>query len=257
MLREKMLNGKTIDKAEQAVGFLRIYAPSEGYWLAFSGGKDSITIKRLAEMAGVKFEAHYSVTTIDPPELVKFICKHHPDVIWNRPAKPFLVRLVEKGFPLRQRRWCCAEYKEAGGSGRVVVTGVRAEESFKRAGRKVFEQCYRDGTRSYVNPILNWTDGEVWEFIRQEGIPYCSLYGEGMRRLGCIMCPASDNQRAEASRWPGYAKQFRRAFVQLYDRKKNNGDVSIRRWANGNEMFDWWLNPRKTRHCPDQGVLFE
>ena len=42
-----------------------------GYWLAFSGGKDSIVLHRLAEMAGVKFDAHYGLTTIDPPELVQ------------------------------------------------------------------------------------------------------------------------------------------------------------------------------------------
>ena len=72
MLIENTLWGKR-DKVQIAIERLRQFEPDEGYYLAFSGGKDSITIYRLAEMAGVQFDAHYRVTTVDPPELVKFI----------------------------------------------------------------------------------------------------------------------------------------------------------------------------------------
>ena len=123
--------------SELAIARLREFEPSEGYYLAFSGGKDSVVLKALADAAGVKYDAHYSVTTIDPPELVRFIRKHHPEVHWERPSKPFLVRLPEKGFPLRQRRWCCEEYKEQGGTGRVVLTGIRAAESARRGKRRM------------------------------------------------------------------------------------------------------------------------
>ena len=54
------------DKVDKAILRLQTYEPPEGYWLAFSGGKDSVVIKALADMAGVKYEAHYSVTGIDP-----------------------------------------------------------------------------------------------------------------------------------------------------------------------------------------------
>lgn len=56
-------------RVDRAIDLLRMHEPSEGYWLAFSGGKDSIVIKKLAQLSGVKFEARYSNTTIDPPEL--------------------------------------------------------------------------------------------------------------------------------------------------------------------------------------------
>jgi len=79
------------DKVEEAIERLRVFEPPEGYFGAFSGGKDSCVIKELAGMVGVKVDWHYNVTTIDPPELIYFIRKHHSDVVWDRPEKPFLV----------------------------------------------------------------------------------------------------------------------------------------------------------------------
>lgn len=74
-LIEHNLFGK-IDKVQQAIDRFKAFEPEDGYYLAFSGGKDSVVIKRLAEMANVKFDAHYNITSVDPPELVKFIKRH-------------------------------------------------------------------------------------------------------------------------------------------------------------------------------------
>lgn len=73
MLRQIDLMGNTIDKVQTAIDRLRAFEPEEGYYLAFSGGKDSVVIKAIADMAGVKYDAHYNATTVDPPELVRFI----------------------------------------------------------------------------------------------------------------------------------------------------------------------------------------
>lgn len=54
-------------KIETSIKRLRSFEPPEGYFLAFSGGKDSQCIYHLAKMAGVKFDAHYNVTSVDPP----------------------------------------------------------------------------------------------------------------------------------------------------------------------------------------------
>ena len=83
MIHQLNLYGK--DKVEIAIERIRGFEPEDGYWLAFSRGKDSCLIKALADLAGVKYEAHYSVTGIDPPELVHFIKKYHSDVIWDIP----------------------------------------------------------------------------------------------------------------------------------------------------------------------------
>ena len=86
----------------------------QGYWLAYSGGKDSDVILELAKMAGVKYEAVYSVTTIDPPELIWYMKKEHPEVRFRHPEMPMLTMMVEKGKgpPTHFGRWCCMYYKE-------------------------------------------------------------------------------------------------------------------------------------------------
>ena len=139
-LVEETLFGR-IDKVQIAIDRLKSFAPKDGsaYWLAFSGGKDSQCIYHLAEMAGVPFEAHYSVTSVDPPELCRFIKREYPDVIWDRhfwpdgrPKTMWNIIAAHTIPPTRQARYCCSELKESGGKGRVVITGVRWDESARR-----------------------------------------------------------------------------------------------------------------------------
>ena len=81
----EQLNMGGLSKIEVAIKRLQLYEPEEGYYLAFSGGKDSIVIKALADMAGVKYDAHYNVTSVDPPELIYFIRENYQDVKWEYP----------------------------------------------------------------------------------------------------------------------------------------------------------------------------
>lgn len=94
----------------------------------------------LTEAAGVEFEAVYSATTIDPPEVVRFIRKHYPTVRFHVPKMSFW-QLVEKTrmLPNRHMRYCCSVLKEATHQGRVTLTGVRREESAKRAKRQILD----------------------------------------------------------------------------------------------------------------------
>ena len=111
------INGK--DKVEKAIMRLQAYEPPEGYFLCFSGGKDSCVIKALADMAGVKYDAHYSVASVDPPELVRFIKDEHPDVIFDYPRDKdgkvvTMWNLIPRKTmpPTRIVRYCCAYLKE-------------------------------------------------------------------------------------------------------------------------------------------------
>ena len=137
MLGQLNLWGKT--KVEVAIDRLQSFEPKEGYYLAFSGGKDSQCIYHLAKQAGVKFDAHYRVTSVDPPELVQFIKKQYPDVAMDYPRDKdgnvlTMWNLIPtKRFPpTRIVRYCCDKLKESGGEGRLTVTGVRWAESSNR-----------------------------------------------------------------------------------------------------------------------------
>lgn len=141
MLNEQIIcaDGQTRTKLEIAIQRMKSFEPPEGYFIAFSGGKDSQCVYHLAQMAGVKFEAHYRVTSVDPPDLIYFIREHYPDVIFDvlhdaDGKRISMWSLIAKiGMPpTRLMRFCCAELKETSGDGRMVVTGVRWAESARR-----------------------------------------------------------------------------------------------------------------------------
>jgi len=247
------------DKTEKAIEHLKMFEPPEGYYGATSWGKDSLTIMTLVDMARLKkpVEWHYHITTIDPPELIYFARSlKRKDVVWDRPEKPFLIKMVEIGFPTRLNRWCCKEYKECGGSGRRVLTGIRQEESLKRSKRKMVEPCLKDESKTFINPIIDWKRQDIWSFIREYQVPYCKLYDEGFKRIGCILCPQNYNRKMEAQRWPRMVVAFQKAFIKLYEDRKSRGLSSVDNWRDGLEMFNWWLS-NKGKDNPDQTVMFE
>lgn len=267
MLVEKHIDGYVRDKVAIAIDRLRAFEPEEGYYLAFSGGKDSQCIYHLAKEAGVKFDAHYNLTTVDPPELVRFIKENYPDVGINYPQKSMWRLIEKKGLPTRWSRFCCEKLKEYGGEGRICVTGVRGEESNQRKGRKpfeivtakkedkklfsdndegrrLFENCIQKGKR-VVNSIIDWLDEDVWEYIHSRGIKYCKLYDEGHTRLGCIGCPLAggESMKEEFQIWPKYYDSYKRAigrFLPGYlERCKKRNAEPFRNTVDG--WLSWWM----------------
>jgi phosphoadenosine phosphosulfate reductase len=250
-LRELTLTGE-VDRVATALDRLRTFEPAEGYYLAFSGGKDSIVILDLAKRAGVRFAPHYHMTTVDPPELVHFIRREHPEVVCDVPAESMWQLIRRKGMlPTRTKRFCCEVLKEGHGRG-VIVTGVRAAESARRARRGMVEPCIKGGARrTFLHPIIDWADAEVWEYIRERGLPYCSLYDEGWRRVGCVCCPFSDPRR-EAARWPGIAASYRRLANEVW----SPGRDMKYQFASGDDYYEWWLSGRALEN-QDQLRLYE
>ena len=113
----------------------------EGYlWLGFSGGKDSQAMYHIAQLSGVKFKAFFSPTSVDPPEVIRFIRKNYPEVEFTPLKKSIYSEFFKhKCLPTMKIRWCCAEFKEKGGANKVVLVGVRNSESVKRSKRKEVE----------------------------------------------------------------------------------------------------------------------
>ena len=249
-----------------------------GYYLAFSGGKDSLVIYHLAKMAGVRFKAHYHLTTVDPPELVHFIRRNYPDVIIDYPPITMWNLIIKKQLPpYRNARYCCSVLKETGGEGRFVITGVRWQESRKRESRgavevlgsrkpdlilnnnneesrRIIENCQMKGKR-LINPISSWTENEVWLFIYSQKIAYCELYDCGFRRLGCIGCPLASikNREWEFKRYPKYREAYIRTFDQMVEVRRAAGK-SDGNWNSGEAVFNWWMygNPKQEKQVEGQ-----
>ena len=138
-LQKKMMYSIELLKKAESLA-LAYGGSSSGYYLAFSAGKDSQALYHIAELAGVKFDAHMNLTSVDPPEVIRFVKKSYPEVDLIKPKKSIYQLAVEKQIlPTMRVRWCCAEYKEMSGAGRVTLIGIRHQESSRRAKRNEVE----------------------------------------------------------------------------------------------------------------------
>jgi phosphoadenosine phosphosulfate reductase len=251
------LFGKSLD--EVAIERIQTFASAAngrdaaGYWVAFSGGKDSCVVLDLVKRAGVPFEAHHSLTTVDPPELVRFV-KTFPEVQIDRPDESMWQLIRRKGMPPRRAaRFCCEVLKERGGDGRLVVTGVRWEESTRRSRRRMVESCYRSSKgRRFLHPIIDWSTSDVWQYIRERGLRYCSLYDEGFKRVGCVLCPMTRDVQRHMERWPKLCAAWERAVKATWKPDSEKKHV----FSNPDEYWRWWLN-RDAPGLDDSPVLFE
>lgn len=234
--------------------------PSQGYWLGFSGGKDSVVLLSLAKLSGVKFHAEYHVVGNDAPSTVYFIRENFPEVHFWHPKEKFIPLVRKKGLPTRKLRFCCERTKEAGGKGEVVLTGVRAEESSKRAAyseieifsrrkehegkehsrdvewlQEVEHQCLKGQDRVLVRPLLNWTEGDIWEYIQKFKLPVNPNYRD-FGRVGCMFCPfAPINQIEKYERkYPNFKRAIMNA-VRVCWEKQNNPI-----FPSPEAYYEWW-----------------
>ena len=227
-------------KIEEALKALKSFEPKDGYYVAFSGGKDSIVIYDLVKRAGVKYDVHHHVTTIDPPELMRFIKKEYPEVERVKP-KLSMFELVEKkgSLPTRIGRFCCEHLKEGGGGDRIVVLGIRSEESNSRSDRKSFEWIGNQNKLAF-NLIVDWTEKDVWEYIDSNKLKYPECYDTGSTRIGCIGCPliAGKRMKKEFAQYPHIKKGYIKAIQKALDKGKFRGFNG----STAEEIFNWWTS---------------
>lgn len=138
-----------------------------------------------------------------------------------------------------------AEQEYANISYKVTPQGGIALPLDNRENAQMVETCYRT-RQTTVNPIIDWTDAEVWEFIHEYNVPYCELYDQGYKRLGCIGCPMSSHQVEELERYPKYKQLYLLAFDNML---KNLDDAKIiTTWTSAENVMLWWF---KTLHGAD------
>jgi len=219
------------DHIKYSIELLKEHEPPEGYYLAFSGGKDSIVCYHLCKQAEVKFDAHYR-RAMEP-----------------LPKKTMWQLIRDNGIPpLRTLKYCCHFLKETGGKGRLIITGVRKAESVARRNRQELGIVHH---KKMLLPILNWSTDQVWEYIRNNSISYPDLYDKGFKRIGCILCPCGgvNQMKRDANLYPKIAEAYKRACIRAWD-KKINPD-----WESGEAMFEWWLSGKSMGKDDGQGEL--
>lgn len=117
------------------------YAPEEGFYVGFSGGKDSQALYHMMQLCNVPMHVYFSPTSIDPPENIRFIRTNYPEVEFIKIHESIFNVFKNKmrALPSMRIRWCCGHFKEQGGEGKVVCTGVRKSESVRRSKRNEIE----------------------------------------------------------------------------------------------------------------------
>lgn len=258
MLEKKIAESlDLLSKAEETALHMN---PEEGFFLGFSGGKDSQAVYHLCKLAGVAFQPYYSVTGIDTPETIRFIQENYPDVKFIHHKKNFFQLVEEKGLPTISRRYCCERLKEHFGAGQCVLTGVRAEESKKRSSYAAIEifsrrkehqnqprkrdeewltqeehQCIKGQDKIMIRPILNWKTEDVFQFLMFIGAKINPTYAKH-KRVGCMFCPFA----------PKYENEY---FEKVYPLYRKRLLLAIERWGakngfyglrNAEEVLQWW-----------------
>lgn len=175
----------SIDLLRKSEKLALLYDKNDGFYLAFSGGKDSQALYHVAKMAGVKFKAHMCLTSIDPPEVIRFVKRNYEDVILHKPKDSIYNLSVKRKYLLPSRiiRWCCAELKEEGGIGTVCLTGIRHAESTRRAKRSKVEVSNRSFSGE-LDQFFEWSKERIQDKLKHLNQDQYSEQGETQVR--CI-----------------------------------------------------------------------
>ncbi|HIT72184.1 MAG TPA: phosphoadenosine phosphosulfate reductase family protein [Candidatus Fimicola cottocaccae] len=241
-----------------------------------SGGKDSDVCIRLALNAGIPFEVQHNLTTADAPETVYHVrntfkrlenkgikCSFNYPTYKGKRATMWNLIPQKLLPPTRIMRYCCSVLKEQSGKDRMITTGVRWDESVRRKNtratyelfankienkillndnddtRRLFENCQLKAKR-IVNPVIDWTNRDIWNYIHSENIPMNPLYSCGFDRVGCIGCPMAGKKRnLEFAKYPKYKENYIKAFDRMLEERKIRGKKT--KWKTGQEVFDRWI----------------
>lgn len=105
------------------------------------------------------------------------------------------------------RKQCCGirkvePLKRALAGKRAWVTGMRREQSALRTGIAIEDLDEVHGLKKF-NPLADWSEDEVWSYIRRNEVPYNPLYDQGYRSIGCAPCsrPVVAGEEPRAGRW--------------------------------------------------------
>ena len=242
-----------------------------------SGGKDSTVCREIVRRAGIPYEVQHNLTTADAPQTIYYVrerfkqlelagipCSVNYPIYKGQRVTMWTLIPMKKFPPTRLQRYCCQICKEDSCRDRFITTGVRWAESTKRKNnRGVFENFTRDPNKKIIlnndndekrmlfenctlkgkricNPIVDWDDRDVWEYIRSERLLVNPLYDMGFHRVGCLGCPmAGKNRWTEFRLFPTYERAYIRAFGKMLEAIHAGGGKT--KWKTAGDVFSWWM----------------
>ena len=263
-------------KEKTAISFIKSISKSTDQILyaGNSGGKDSAVVDYLLQKSGIAYRSFYTNTTIDPIGTIKHIRDNYPHTEILQPKESFYKLIERKGLPTRLNRYCCEFLKEYGSVGKMIFEGVRSAESKNREDRD-YVQCdtrkWQKGSQ-HIYPIYDWTDEDVWNFIKEKEIKLAPAYGLGLKRLGCVGCPLVSRKGArekEFELYPKYLIAIKKSITKGMSKNpqwkltcatNGDGDIAIKWWLSGKTMNEFFVEDfektpngwaKSIRHIPN------
>jgi phosphoadenosine phosphosulfate reductase len=146
-------------------------------------------VQRIRDRYGISVEAQHP----DAPQVEKMVERNGIDLMYSSVDLRLLCCQVRKVVPLNKYlneldAW---------------MTGIRREQWATRSNVRKLELDHDHGGIVKVNPLADWTKEEVWDYIKENEVPYNALYDKGYTSIGCAPCtrPIEPGESDRAGRW--------------------------------------------------------
>lgn len=209
------------------------------FYVAFSGGKDSVVSLDLVQRAlphnefkvlfgdtGMEFPDTYSTI-----EVIKQLCaKQNIEFITAKSDFDPEDTWHKFGPPATVHRWCCSVHKtspqittlrkvlnKSDFTGMAFI-GVRASESLSRNEYDYVSLGEKHKGQYSCNPILEWNSAELYTYIYSENLYLNEAYKKGNRRAGCLVCPRAAERNEYMARvcYPNEFNKFISMIREMY-----------------------------------------
>ena len=263
---ENLMNGMIQRTLKDIYATFKAYKSKvDLFYLAFSGGKDSMVMLDLVQRAlpHDSFEVIFGDTTMELSDTYKTVeetKKFFSDLKWHTARAPFdaLDSWQFMGPPASKIRWCCPVHKSGPSLVKVkeiianrrhcsvedvknfrtmAFIGVRKEESVQRATYDDISVSRKHPAQINFYPIFKWATAEIFLYLFAENLSFSQSYRNGLPRVGCVFCPMS-------SEW--YDCIINRIYfnevtpyIDIVKRTINKGFETEEQWQNYFKGFGW------------------
>lgn len=106
---------------------------------------------------------------------------------------------------------------------------------------RAVEHCFRT-TSTMINPIIDWDEDDVWNFLNYYKCESNPLYKCGKSRVGCVGCPLAGGPQMKEDfiKYPKTRDNYIRAFAKMLQ----NMETQPSDWKNGVDVLKWWIDER-------------
>ena len=129
----------------------------------------------------------------DPAHLQRLVSRNGPNLFYRSVEQRLLCCNVRKVQPLTRHLHGLDAW----------ITGLRRDQWASRAEIRKVEIDHDHGAIVKLNPLAEWTEDEVWDYVRERGVPTHPLYERGYSSIGCAPCTRATQpgEPARAGRW--------------------------------------------------------